>query len=134
MSSGDRAIRNVLRRGAPGRNSRCRSNCPRFLSILLGAALGVVSAGCQSGGKLPDQSSKTYSEVVSAFYVGLAALQVGDDVHADSNLAQVTQLASGEPAGWANWGILALRQRKLEMAAQRFEQARNLAPKNDQIY
>ena len=41
--------------------------------------------------------------MVSAFYVGLAALQVGDDVHAESRLSQVTQLVPAEPAGWANW-------------------------------
>ena len=40
----------------------------------------------------------------------------------------------GEPAGWANWGILALRQRNYDAAAQRFQQAHDLAPKNDHIY
>ena len=37
--------------------------------------------------------------------------------------SDVTQMASGEPAGWANWGVLALRQRKLDDAAQRMERA-----------
>ena len=97
-------------------------------------ALVAAFAGCRSTNNLPDKSSKTYADVVSAFYVGLAALQVGDDVHADSNLAQVTQLVPAEPAGWANWGVLALRQRNLDAAAQRFERARALAPNNDQIY
>ena len=90
--------------------------------------------GCRSAPKLPDKSSKEYSEVVSAFYVGLAALQVGDDVHAESRLSQVTQLVPAEPAGWANWGILALRQRNYDTAAQRLEKARDLAPQNDQIF
>ena len=72
--------------------------------------------------------------MVSAFYVGLVALQVGDDVHADSKLAEVTRLVPGEPAGWANWGILALRQRNYDPAAQRLERARDLAPQNDRIY
>lgn len=69
-----------------------------------------------------------------AFYVGLAALEVGDDVRADSKLAQVTQLVPAEPAGWANWGLLALRQRVFDAAATRLERARSLAPENDQIY
>ena len=43
-------------------------------------------------------------------------------------------MASGEPAGWANYGVLALRQRKLDDAAQRMERARKLAPDNDRIY
>ncbi len=72
--------------------------------------------------------------MVSAFYIGLAALQVGDDVHAESNLSTATQLVPGEPAAWANWGVLALRQRNYDVAAQRLEKARGLAPKNDRIY
>src|ERR1041385_7021227 len=77
---------------------------------LLGAAI-ATSPACKSSPKVPDKSSKEYGDVVSAFYVGLAALQVGDDVHADGRLSEVTGLVPGEPAGWANWGILALRQR-----------------------
>ena len=46
----------------------------------------------------------------------------------------MTQLAPGEPAGWANWGVLAFRQRNFDVAAQRYERARDLASKNDQIY
>src|SRR5882724_10931374 len=98
------------------------------------AALLAVLVACNSASRLPDKSSKEYSDVVSAFYVGLAALQVGDDVHAESRLSQVTQLVPAEPAGWANWGVLALRQRNFDVAAQRFERARDLAPQSDQIY
>jgi Tfp pilus assembly protein PilF len=83
---------------------------------------------------LPAKGSSEYNEVVRAFYVGLAALQVGDDVRAESKLAQVTQLVPSEPAGWANWGLLALRQRNFEPAAERLERARSLAPENDQIF
>ena len=100
---------------------------------LLGAVVTSYS-GCNSSPNLPDKSSKEYGDVVSAFYVGLAALQVGDDVHAESRLSEVTRLVPAEPAGWANWGILALRQRNYDAAAQRLERARDLSPKNDQIY
>ena len=72
--------------------------------------------------------------VCSTFYTGLAALQVGDDVRAENKLGQATQIAPGEPAGWADWGILALRQRNFDVAAQRLGAARDLAPKNDHIY
>ncbi len=104
------------------------------VSLLLSALLVVACAGCRSESKLPDRSSKVYAEVVSAFYIGLAALQVGDDVHAESSLSEVTQLVPPEPAGWANWGVLALRQRKLDAAAERFGRARKLASGNDHIY
>ncbi len=72
--------------------------------------------------------------MVSTFYVGLAALQVGDDVRAEDKLAQLVKLAPGEPAGWANWGVLALRQRNYDEAGERLERARQLDPQNDQIY
>lgn len=61
-------------------------------------------------------------------------MQVGDDVHADSTLAQFTQLAPGEPAGWANWGVLALRQRDYNAAAQRLERAGKIVPENGQVH
>src|ERR1700687_3515599 len=111
----------------------------RLIGVRLGLllfALGalLVATSCHSAARFPDKNSRAYAEVVSAFYVGLAALQVGDDVHAESKLSQVTHLVPGEPAGWANWGILALRQRIYDTAAQRLDRARDLAPKNDRIY
>jgi tetratricopeptide (TPR) repeat protein len=100
--------------------------------LLLGVLL--LTTACTSGGKLPAKLSNEYNEVVRAFYIGLAALQVGDDVRADAKLAEVTQLVPTEPAGWANWGLLALRQRNFDAAAERLERARSLSPENDQIY
>jgi tetratricopeptide (TPR) repeat protein len=110
------------------------SNRERLIAlILILAAILAVTSACQRVAKLPDKSSREYTDVVRAFYVGLAALQVGDDVRADAKLAEVTRLVAGEPAGWANWGLLALRQRNFDDAAQRLEHARALAPENDQI-
>jgi len=106
----------------------------RVASLLFLGSLAALLSGCHSAPKLPEKGSKAYADVVSAFYVGLAALQVGDDVHAESKLSELTQLVPAEPAGWANWGVLALRQRNYDLAAQRLERARDLAPQNDQIY
>jgi tetratricopeptide (TPR) repeat protein len=103
-------------------------------SLLLLGIFAIVLSGCHSRPKLPEKGSKAYADVVSAFYVGLAALQVGDDVHAESKLSEVTELVPTEPAGWANWGVLALRQRDYDAAAYRLERARVLAPHNDHIY
>jgi tetratricopeptide (TPR) repeat protein len=105
----------------------------RGAAFLLAASLAALLSGCHSGQKLPEKGSKEYSDVVSAFYIGLAALQVGDDVHAESKLSEVTRLVPPEPAGWANWGVLALRQRNYDLAGYRLERARDLAPRNDQI-
>ena len=100
-------------------------------ALLLGM---ILVTACGRVGKLPLKSSKEYNEVTRAFYIGLAALQVGDDVRADRMFANVTQLVPGEAAGWANWGLLALRQRVFDEAATRLERARAVAPQNDQIY
>jgi len=115
----------------------CGRQSAGFRSVVSALLIGYLAAafsGCHFSPKLPEKGSKAYADVVSAFYVGLAALQVGDDVHAESKLSELTQLVPAEPAGWANWGVLALRQRNYDLAAQRLERARDLAPQNDQIY
>ena len=99
----------------------------------MAAALVFLLSGCRSSG-LPKPATKAYLDEVTAFYVGLAALQVGDDVRADSTLERATQLAQGEPAAWANWGLLALRQGNFEVAAQRLGRAQKLVPGNDQVH
>jgi Flp pilus assembly protein TadD len=103
----------------------------RVHGLLLIAVL--VISGCRAANNLPGKSSPQYNELVRTFYIGLAALQVGHDVQADNKLAQFTQLAPAEPAGWANWGLLALRQRNFETATERLERARSLAPQNSDI-
>jgi Flp pilus assembly protein TadD len=115
-------------------NERMKKVVPHLVPKIAAATLTacvLLSAGCHRG--LPSPSSAEYHEFISAFYVGLAALQVGDDVRAESALTRATQLAPGEPAGWADWGILALRQRNFDLAAQRLDRARRLEPKNDHI-
>src|SRR5271167_4043756 len=119
---------------APALRHRRSANFQRVISLLLLGSFAAFLSGCHSTSKLPEQGTKAYADVVSAFYVGLAALQVGDDVHAESKLSELTQLVPAEPAGWANWGVLALRQRNYDLAAQRLERARDLAPQNDQVY
>src|SRR5688572_5085418 len=91
------------------------------ITILL-AALCALGA-CSRPSDLPTKSSPQYNELVRTFYIGLAALQVGHDVQADAKLAQFTQLAPSEPAGWANWGLLALRQRNYDQSAERLRKA-----------
>ena len=45
----------------------------------------------------------------------------------------VTELVSQEPAAWANLGLLAMRRAAFDLAAERLEKARFLAPENSQI-
>jgi len=114
-----------------------RFNLPHCLTtatVYFAVFILLACTSCRPTSTLPSKGSREYDEVVSAFYVGLAALQVGDDVRAEAKLSQVTQLVPPEPAGWANWGLLSLRQRNFDTAAERLERARSLAPDNDQIY
>ncbi|HET8781484.1 MAG TPA: FG-GAP-like repeat-containing protein [Pyrinomonadaceae bacterium] len=104
----------------------------RIVHILLLIA-AVVITGCRPSATLPGRGSREYNELVRTFYVGLAALQVGHDVQADSKLAEFTKLAPGEPAGWANWGVLALRQRNFDTANERLQRARDIDANSDQI-
>ena len=95
------------------------------------AAASLLAAGCHSD--LPKAQSMRYTQFVQAFYVGLAAMQVGNDARAEDSLHQATDLAAGEPAAWADWGLLALRQRNYDQAKQRLDRAASLAGKNARI-
>ncbi len=105
-----------------GRKSGC------LLLIVVMCTMPLFISACRSKERLPEVGSKTYADFVSAFYIGLAGLQVGDDVRADAKLQQATELVPAEPAGWIDWGVLALRQRNFDPAAQRLERAHTLAP------
>lgn len=96
-------------------------------------AIAFSASACRQSARLPDVTSSEYRTTVSAFYTGLSALQVGDDSRAECYLTYTTQLAPDEPAGWANLGLLALRQRELDRAFEKLEQARTLAPDNASI-
>ena len=93
----------------------------------------LLLAGCNSNSGLPEPGSAKYRDLVHAFNVGLAGLQSGEDVRAKENLTLATQIAPGEPASWANLGILATRQQELEAAYTDLEKARSLAPDNSRI-
>jgi len=108
-----------------------RNSARARLLISLVAYSTILVTGCHSG--LPKPQSAQYTQFVRAFYVGLAAMEVGNDVRAEDALGQATELAPGEPACWADWGILALRQRNFDPAKQRLDRAHDLAPRNSQI-
>jgi Tfp pilus assembly protein PilF len=102
-----------------------------LITLILSA--GFAMAACQRE-NLPARDSVEYTRAVRAFYVGLAALQVGDDVRAEEKLREATALAPDEPATWADLGLLYLRQRQFDRAAENFERARALAPDDARLY
>jgi Tfp pilus assembly protein PilF len=103
----------------------------RALLIAAGIPLCFFTSCSRTG--LPAVDSRQYSEVVSAFYVGLAGLQTGEDTRAKEKLTVATQLAPGEPAAWADLALFTARQQDYEKAAQYAETARSLAPDNSAI-
>jgi len=100
-------------------------------SIAALAAAALLATGCHRD--LPRPQSMRYTQFVQAFYVGLAAMQVGNDARAEDSLHEATDLAAGEPAAWADWGLLALRQRNYDQAKQRLDRAASLAGRNARI-
>ena len=102
-----------------------------FLTFIILCA--VPAMACRGGDKLPSPSSPEYRDAVRSFYVGIAGLQAGADARAEEELTRVTVIAPGEPAAWANLGLLALRQKEYDSAVQKLEKARALAPENGQI-
>lgn len=111
-----------------------RTRVTRSAALPVVAVLLLLIAGCRSRSGLPSAGSQAYQQFISSFYVGLASLQVGNDVLADSSLQKATQIAPGEPAAWVDWGILALRQRNFEPASDRFQRALKLIPDSSRVY
>ncbi len=126
------AGRRLVSQAAAAANAGCVL-LPRLTAVGAVLLLVLSLAGCRAKNAPPQPGSKQYLTFVSSFYVGLAGLQVGDDVRAEKSLAESTQLAPGEPSAWVNWGILALRQRNYTAAAERLEHAHTLAPNDGNI-
>ncbi|MGB2712574.1 MAG: FG-GAP-like repeat-containing protein [Vicinamibacterales bacterium] len=90
----------------------------------------AIIGGCRRGPRVPDA---VYRQAVTAFYVSLAAMQTSQDVHARQELERLLQLVPEEPAGWANLGLLLLRQQQIDEATARLVKASALAPRNAPI-
>lgn len=108
-----------------------------LVGLLLLLAAGGVAAYFiwqQFFGKLPDANSAEYKEYVRAFQVGLTALDVPEQSGlARQKLDAAINLIPGEPAAWANRGLLNLRQNDLKNAAKDLQRAKDLAPESGEI-
>jgi tetratricopeptide (TPR) repeat protein len=104
---------------------------PRFL-VLATFVLATGLVSCQED-TTPASGSESYQEAVTAFYTGVAALQVGENFRAEKQLKTAAKAAPGEPAVWANRGLLAAQRNDLETAASHFERARSLAPNDARL-
>ncbi|MGA2213780.1 MAG: hypothetical protein ABSH31_10945, partial [Bryobacteraceae bacterium] len=105
----------------------------RFRYIAALVSILVLATSCSRNVGLPQPGSGQYGELVRAFYIGLAGLQTGADEIAKAKLTLATQIAPGEPASWADLGLLALRQQDFDTAYKYADQARSRMPNNSRI-
>ncbi len=82
---------------------------------------------------LPAAGSEAYEQTTRRFFRGLAKLEVGLLDDAAKELTQATELAPGEPAAWANLGLVHLRLGAFDTAAPAIERAATLAPRSSEV-
>jgi tetratricopeptide (TPR) repeat protein len=117
------------------------SNRSRKILIfgLAGAALVVLVAGVAAylrgwgEDAVPRPGSRKYQQVVSAFYIGVAALDVDAKERAEQSLTKAADLVPREPATWANRGLLKIRLDAFDAAATDLQKAKSLAPKSAEV-
>ena len=103
------------------------------IRLLIPASLLIVVFTACSRGREAAPSPEIYREAVTAFYVGVSAMQTTQEVLARQKLDRVVALVPEEPAGWANLGLLLLRQQDLDQATQQIARAATLAPDSPEI-
>lgn len=96
-------------------------------------AVLLLSLGACTSDSIPPPGSENYETAVTAFYTGVTAVQVGGNFRAENHLQRAAKLAPGEPAIWANRGLLALRKGEFETAAEYLGRARTLAPDHSHV-
>ncbi len=105
----------------------------RRASFLVVAGLVAVWIGCKGREAIPVDSTASDSEAVSAFHIGVAAMQIGQLDHAEKELERAAKLAPNEPSIYVNLGLVNLRRGDADAAASQLEKARTLAPLNFEV-
>ena len=100
---------------------------------LLPLTLALMLPAC-SGGRSAGPTPQAYAEAVTAFYTGLAAMQTTQEVLAREKFDRVVALVPQEPAGWADRGLLLLRQQDLDRGIQDISRAAELAPQSAAVH
>ena len=113
--------------------TRARLTAAVILLLILAAVVVGIQQYRQRNPPLPAPDSPRYAEMVSAFYTGLLAMQVGDPDHGPKNLLLATQIVPQEPAPYADMGLYELRLNNVTQAQQFLDKARNLAPDSGPI-
>jgi Tfp pilus assembly protein PilF len=106
------------------------------LSVALVAWMAAAAcSSCRPGAPAPAAtlSDAAYREAVTSLATAIAALETSQEVLARQKLDRFVTIAPQEPAGWANLGLLLLRQQEIEPAQQHLQKAESLAPSNGPI-
>lgn len=98
------------------------------ISLAIFILIGVY--GCSTTPEKPDTNSKKYKQVVSDFYVSLAAIRSDQVPFAVEKMEKVGELYPAEPAVWANLGVFAMRQGNFDRATKQLNKAIDQAPEN----
>jgi Tfp pilus assembly protein PilF len=101
-------------------------------TLSVAVVISCAATACAPA-ELPDPESPVYAETVAAFWRGLAAAEVGETSLAAASFARVTELAPGEPAGWADLAVVELQRQEVEAAAGSLARALSLAPEDGQL-
>jgi Tfp pilus assembly protein PilF len=96
-------------------------------------AVALVAAGCSRAPRVPAPGSPAYEDTTRSFYRALAELQVGLLDDAKRDFGKTTELAPGEPAGWANLGLAHLRLGEFDAAKPPVDKAVELDPKSSDL-
>jgi tetratricopeptide (TPR) repeat protein len=110
---------------------------PRNLLVAVAAVALLLLAGVAylvgHHASLPAPGSEKYEQYVEAFDVGIAALDADVPQIAGERLNKAIDLVPGEPAAWANRGLLEIRDGRLDEALHDLHEAERLAPENAAI-
>ena len=100
---------------------------------LIGGLVGMFLYLRSLSDRGPGPGDPAYREMVSAFFAGVAALDVDANDNARRKLDRAIDLFPDEPAAWADRGLLAIRLGDLGAAGRDLVQARTLAPDSGSI-
>ena len=105
-----------------------RDNWSRRAVISLLLVVAAWAASCSSCRRAADVPLEVQREATVAFFTALAAIDTSQEVLAREKLDRVVAIVPQEPAGWANLGLLLLRQQEIDAAREQFARAATLAP------
>jgi hypothetical protein len=104
--------------------------------MLLALLLATSACRSSSPGPLPtlELPADRYEQLVSAYFGGVAALQVGDTTSRGKDLlTRASELAPEEPAVLADLALYHLRNQGADSAAELVAKARTLAPRESRL-